>query len=235
MKIPVIQLACSTCSLHSLCMPVGLTDEDMVRIDSLVSIRRHVKKGSTLFHNGEAFAALYAICSGFFKTALRTKEGVEQVTGFQMAGEMMGLDGIYSNQHTCDAIALEDSEVCVIPFEHLEDVARELASLQHHVHQVLGKEIVREHNVMLLLGSLRAETKLASFLLNLLQRLHARGFSDKELVLRMTRQDIGSYLGLTLETVSRLFSKLDATGIVQVHNRRLRILKSDALQAMATH
>lgn len=233
MKIPVIQLACSNCSLRSLCMPVGLSHEDMARIDSIVSIRRHVAKGSTLFHNGQAFTALYAIRTGFFKTALRTEAGVEQVTGFQMTGEMIGLDGIHATRHNCDAVALEDSEVCVIPFDHLEAVARELASLQHHVHHVLGKEIVREHDVMLLLGSMRAETKLASFLVNLLQRLHARGFSDKELVLRMTRQDIGSYLGLKLETVSRLLSKLDESGIVQVNNRRLRILKPEALQAMA--
>jgi len=152
-----------------------------------------------------------------------------------MAGEIMGLDGIVSDFHSCDAIALEDAEVCVMPFDKIESLSREVTSLQHHVHKIMSREIVREHGVMLLLGSMRAEERLAAFLLNLVQRLHARGFSQTELVLRMTREEIGSYLGLKLETVSRTFSKFVEEGIVEVKQRHVRIVNSDALQQLVNN
>jgi CRP/FNR family transcriptional regulator len=147
-----------------------------------------------------------------------------------MAGEIIGLDGIVNDQHTCDAVALEDAEVCVMPFERIEELSREVTALQRHVHQIMSREIVREHGVMLLLGSMRAEERLAAFLLNLVQRLHARGFSRSELVLRMTREEIGSYLGLKLETVSRTLSKFAADGMVEVEQRNVRILDPEALR-----
>jgi CRP/FNR family transcriptional regulator len=149
-----------------------------------------------------------------------------------MAGEIIGLDGIVNDQHSCDAIALEDAEVCVMPFDRIEEISREVTALQHHVHKIMSREIVREHGVMLLLGSMRAEERLAAFLLNLVQRLHSRGFSQSELVLRMTREEIGSYLGLKLETVSRTFSKFVDDGIVEVKQRHVRILNAEALQQM---
>jgi CRP/FNR family transcriptional regulator len=149
-----------------------------------------------------------------------------------MAGEIIGLDGIVNDQHSCDAIALEDAEVCVMPFDRIEEISREVTALQHHVHKIMRREIVREHGVMLLLGSMRAEERLAAFLLNLVQRLHSRGFSQSELVLRMTREEIGSYLGLKLETVSRTFSKFVDDGIVEVKQRHVRILNAEALQQM---
>ncbi len=152
-----------------------------------------------------------------------------------MAGEIIGLDGIVNDHHTCDAVALEDAEVCVMPFERIEELSREVTALQSHVHKIMSREIVREHGVMLLLGSMRAEERLAAFLLNLVQRLHARGFSQSELVLRMTREEIGSYLGLKLETVSRTFSKFVEDGIVEVKQRRVRILSTEALQRLVNH
>ncbi|MEY3992708.1 MAG: Anaerobic regulatory protein, partial [Pseudomonadota bacterium] len=202
-----IKVACSNCNLRELCMPVGLSDQDLIKLDELVATRRKVKRGDTLFNNGDKFTSLFAIRTGFFKTALATEDGRDQVTGFQMAGEIIGLDGIVHDRHTCDAIALEDAEVCVMPFDRIEELSREVTALQSHVHKIMSREIVREHGVMLLLGSMRAEERVAAFLLNLVQRLHARGFSQSELVLRMTREEIGSYLGLKLETVSRTFSK----------------------------
>ena len=147
-----------------------------------------------------------------------------------MAGEIIGLDGIVNDHHACDAIALEDAEVCVMPFEKIEQLSLEVKSLQHHVHKMMSREIVRENSVILLLGSMKAEERLAAFLLNLLQRLHARGFSKSELVLRMTREEIGSFLGLKLETVSRAFSKFAEDGIIEVKQRNLKILKPDALK-----
>jgi len=226
------KVACSNCNLRELCMPVGLNDDQLKRIDDVVAVRRKIKRGATLFRNGEQFTSLFAIRTGFFKTCVATEDGRDQVTGFQMAGEIIGLDGIVNDHHTCDAVALEDAEVCVMPFDRIEELSREVNALQHHVHKIMSREIVREHGVMLLLGSMRAEERLAAFLLNLVQRLHARGFSQSELVLRMTREEIGSYLGLKLETVSRTFSKFADDGVVEVKQRYVRIVDTDALRAI---
>ena len=225
-----IKVACSNCNLRELCMPLGLNESEMERVDEVVATRRKVSRGDNLFRNGDKFNALYAIRTGFFKTRISAEDGRDQVTGFQMAGEIIGLDGIVSDHHTCDAVALEDAEVCVMPFDRIEELSREITSLQRHVHKIMSREIVRENGVMLLLGSMRAEERLAAFLLNLVQRLHARGFSQSELILRMTREEIGSYLGLKLETVSRTFSKFAEDGIVEVKQRHVRILNPDALK-----
>jgi len=225
-----IKVACSSCNLRELCMPLGLSHDELDRIDDLVANRRKVKRGAPLFRNGDSFTSLYAIRTGFFKTCIASEDGRHQVTGFQMAGEIVGLDGIVNDHHTCDAIALEDAEVCVMPFDRIEDLSHQIHALQRHVHKIMSREIVREHGVMLLLGSMRAEERLAAFLLNLVQRLHARGFSQSELVLRMTREEIGSYLGLKLETVSRTFSKFVEEGIVEVKQRHVRIVDSEALR-----
>jgi CRP/FNR family transcriptional regulator, anaerobic regulatory protein len=225
-----IKVACSNCNLRELCMPLGLNDDELKRLDDLVTTRRKVVRGDSLYRNGEKFSALYAIRTGFFKTSVAAEDGRDQVTGFQMAGEVIGLDGIVSDHHTCDAVALEDAEVCVMNFDRLEDLSREINALQRHVHKIMSREIVRENGVMLLLGSMRADERLAAFLLNLVQRLHTRGFSQSELVLRMTREEIGSYLGLKLETVSRTFSKFVEEGIVEVKQRHVRILNPDALK-----
>lgn len=224
------KVACSNCSLRELCLPVGLNDAELARIDAVVSTRRKVRRKAALFRNGEAFHALYAIRTGVFKTCVTAEDGRDQVTGFQMAGEIVGLDGIVNDRHTCDAVALEDSEVCVLPFDRIGELSREVGALQHHLHRVMSREIVREHGVMLLLGTMRAEERLAAFLLNLVQRLQVRGFSRSELVLRMTRQEIGSYLGLKLETVSRTFSKFAEDGLIEVRQRHVRILDLERLR-----
>jgi CRP/FNR family transcriptional regulator len=210
-------------------MPMGLSSAELDRIEDVVASRRKIKRGTMLFRNGDKFTSLYAIRTGFFKTCVASEDGRDQVTGFQMAGEVIGLDGIVNDNHTCDAVALEDAEVCVMPFDRIEELSREVNALQRHVHKIMSREIVRENGVMLLLGSMRAEERLAAFLLNLVQRLHARGFSQSEVVLRMTREEIGSYLGLKLETVSRTFSKFVDDGMIEVKQRHVRILNPDAL------
>ncbi len=197
-----------------------------------MATRRTVGRGESLFRAGDAFQSLYAVRTGFFKTCVSSEDGRDQVTGFQMAGELLGLDGISTDLHTCDAVALEDSQVCVIPYNTLEDVARDFTELQHQFHKIMSREIVRDHGVMLLLGSMRAEERLAAFLLNLTQRLQARGFSGSALILRMTREEIGSYLGLKLETVSRTFSKFQDDGILEVKQRQIRIIDQDKLQSL---
>lgn len=230
-----IKVACSNCNLRELCMPMGLKADELDKIEEIIAVRRKVKRGARLYSNGEKFTSLFAIRTGFFKTCITTEDGRNQVTGFQMAGEIIGLDGIVKERHTCDAVALEDAEVCVMPFERIEELSREVAALQRHVHKIMSREIVREHGVMLLLGSMRAEERLAAFLLNLVQRLHARGFSQSELLLRMTREEIGSYLGLKLETVSRTFSRFVEEGIVEVKQRHVRILDTAALKMIVNN
>lgn len=224
-----LKVACSSCNLRELCLPVGFSDNELERLDTLVASRRTVRRGESLFRIGEPFEAVYAVRTGFFKTRVSSEDGRDQVTGFQMAGELLGLDGIGTDRHTCDAVALEDSQVCVIPYGQLEHLSREFTDLQRQFHKVMSREIVRDHGVMLLLGSMRAEERLAAFLLNLTQRLKARGFSPTALVLRMTREEIGTYLGLKLETVSRCFSKFQEEGVLQVRQRQVRILDQAAL------
>jgi CRP/FNR family transcriptional regulator len=150
-----------------------------------------------------------------------------------MAGELLGFDGIASDVHCCDAIALEDSQVCVIPYGRLEELAREFTELQRQFHRIMSREIVREHGVMRLLSGMRAEERVAAFLSNLAQRLEARGFSPSSLVLRMTREEIGTYLGIKLETVSRCFSKFDEDGVLEVRQRKVRILDAPGLHRIA--
>ena len=225
-----LRVACSSCSLRELCLPVGLSAPELAQLDSLVGARRTVRRGEALFHRAEPFTALYAVRTGFFKTCSSTEDGREQVTGFQMAGELLGLDGIGESVHSCDAVALEDSQVCVLPYAKLEELAREFTGLQRQLHRIMSREIVREHGVMMLLGSMRAEERVAAFLSNLAQRLEARGFSPSALVLRMTREEIGVYLGLKLETVSRCFSKFHEDRILEVQQRNVRILDPQALR-----
>lgn len=229
-SLPALRAACSGCQLRELCLPVGLEDQDLERLEGLVGGRRRVARGQTLFQAGERFRALYAVRSGFFKTVVASEGGRAQVTGFQMAGELLGLDGIGSDHHACDAIALEDSQVCEIAYADLERITHDLPPLAHQFHRILSREIVRDQGVMLLLGRMTAEERVAAFLLNLSQRLQARGYAAQALRLRMTREEIGSYLGLSLETVSRTFSKLQDEGLLQVQQRELKLLDLPALR-----
>ena len=231
-RMDAFKVACSSCNLRELCLPVGLTPPQLRQLDTLAAARRTVKRGDALFHSGEPFRSVYAVRTGFFKTRVSSEDGRDQVTGFQMAGELLGLDGISTEQHTCNAIALEDSDICAIPFSQMEALSREIHSLQHHFHKVMSREIVRDHGVMMLLGTMRAEERLAAFLLNLSQRFTARGYSHAEFFLRMTREEIGSYLGLKLETVSRTFSRFQEDGHIAVQQKHIRILDVNGLKAL---
>lgn len=230
-----IKSACSQCNLLELCLPFGMSETEINRLDELVGARRKVKRSQHLYRSGEGFEAIYAIRTGSFKTDVLLEDGREQVTGFQMTGEILGLDGISTEQHSCNAVALEDSEVCVIAYDKLEELSRKIEGLQHQFHKVMSKEIVRDHGVMMLLGSMRAEERLAAFLLNLSQRFTARGFSPAEFHLRMTRDEIGSYLGLKLETVSRAFSKFQEGGLISVQQKHIRIIDLDGLRKLVHH
>jgi CRP/FNR family transcriptional regulator len=223
---------CTTCSMRELCLPVGLSPDDLKQVDDAIGTRVKLKKGEPLYRAGEPFSALYAVRLGSLKTTVLAEDGREQVAGYHMLGDIIGLDGIGTDRHGCQAVALEDTEVCVMPFDRLEDLARKVAPLQRNLHQFLAREITRDHSVMLLLGSMRAEERLAVFLLNLSDRYRRRGYSSTEFVLRMTREEIGSYLGLKLETVSRLFSRFQEEGLIQVQGRSVKILDMAALRQL---
>lgn len=231
-NIHQLKTVCSSCSLRELCLPMGLAPEEIEHLDQLVYTRKRVKRGENLYRAGDPFGSLYAVRSGFFKSNLILEDGRDQVTGFHMPGEIMGLDGIGTDDHTCNTTALEDSEVCVIPFTRLEELGHQVRNLQKQFHKVMSREIVRDQSVMMLLGTMRAEERLAAFLLNLSQRFNARGYSHTEFHLRMTREEIGSYLGLKLETVSRIFSKFQDEGYVGVQQKHIRILNQDGLKRM---
>ena len=218
---------CSACNLREVCLPCGLGKAEPSFLDGLVYTRKRVKRGDRLYRAGATFESLYAVRSGFFKSCFALADGREQVTGFHMAGELVGLDGIATDAHAADVIALEDSEVCVIPYARLDE-----PRLQRQLHKVMSRELVREQGVMMLLGTLRAEERLAAFLINLSQRFLARGYSRDDFHLRMTRDEIGSYLGLSLETVSRLFSRFQEDGLITVQQKHIRILDIPGLKAM---
>lgn len=229
-----LQTQCTNCSLKELCLPIGLNPEEFKQLDTVVKQGRRVKKGEFLFHTGEAFTSLFAIRTGFFKTTINTQDGRDQVTGFFMSGEMMGMDGLGGNAYTCDAVALEDSDVCELPFGQLDELGKYLPRLNLHFFRMMSREIVRDQNVMLLLGNMRAEERLAAFLLNLSDRLHCRGFAAHDFILRMSREEIGSYLGLKLETVSRTLSKFGQEGLVEVEYKHIRLLKPERLKQLAS-
>ena len=218
------QIACSSCNLREFCLPTDFNAEELSQLEALTSAKRAYRRGDYLYRSGSRFESLYAIRTGFFKTQVLHEDGREQVTGFQMAGEIIGLDAISTDIHTCDAVALEDSEVCELPFNRLEELSRRLPTLQRHLHKIMSREIVRDQGIMLLLGSMRAEERLAAFLLNLSQRFAARGYSASAFRLRMTRQEIGSYLGLKLETVSRTLSYFQEIHLIDVKSKSIELL-----------
>jgi CRP/FNR family transcriptional regulator len=228
--LSVVPTHCASCKLREVCLPCGLDNGAGGSVlDDLSYTRKRVKRGEVLFHAGAAFDALYAVRSGFLKSSMLLEDGRDQVTGFHMAGEIVGMDGIGSGSHASDVIALEDSEVCIIPYARLEQPA-----LQRQLHKVMSRELVRDQGVMMLLGTMRAEERLAAFLLNLSHRFTARGYSPSEFHLRMTRDEIGSYLGLSLETVSRLFSRFQDDRLITVQQKHVRILDVAGLKSVMT-
>ncbi|SAK51110.1 Crp/FNR family transcriptional regulator [Caballeronia fortuita] len=221
---------CSNCSVQHVCMPSGLSPLECERLDAIICSTRSLRRGESLFRCGDAFQSLYAVRSGCLKTVVVHREGHEQVTGFHLASDALGLDGVSADHHACDAIALEDSVVCIIPFGLLEQLCREIEAVQHHVHRMMCGEIVRESSLMMMLGTMTAEQRVAAFLLNLSTRMKARGYSPAQLVLRMTREEIGSYLGLKIETVSRMFSRLQKAGVIDARGKDVRILDQARLE-----
>ncbi|NRR29405.1 fumarate/nitrate reduction transcriptional regulator Fnr [Oxalobacteraceae bacterium] len=225
---------CAVCSFRKLCLPVGLDEEEVSQLDRIIGKRRRVMRDEPLIRMDQPFSNLYAVRFGHFKTAQVNLRGQQQITGFQMAGDLLGLDAIGSGRHGCSAVALDDAEVCEIPFAPLQQMFGQVPVLLQHFHRIMSQEITREQNVMLFLSNMRAEQRFALFLLNLSARYAARGFAANEYQLRMSREEIGDYLGLTIESISRLLSRFKREGWIAVDNRALRLLDRPGLEAIAS-
>jgi CRP/FNR family transcriptional regulator len=232
-NINALKASCAGCSMHQLCLPMGLDEGELVRLDQIIGKRSRVLRDERLYQMGQPFRSLYAIRFGHFKTYQINAAGEQQITGFQMAGELLGMDAISSDRHQCDAVALEDSEVCEIPFSGLEELFGQVPTLLRHFHRLMSKEITREQNIMLLLGNMRAEQRFAVFLVNKSARYAARGYSPTQFQLRMSREDIGNYLGLTIESISRLLSRFKKQGWLKVDKREVTLLDPVMLKALA--
>ena len=204
-------------------------------MDELARLKRRVSRGATLYRSGDALESLYAVKSGAFKSVWISRGGEEKVTGLHLPGEVIGLEGINGRLHTYDAIALEDSEVCVIPFARLTQLALRMPELQGQLLRVLSSDISREQGLMLLLGGMTAEQRLVAFLLSLSRRYERLGYAPTRFHLRMTREDIGSYLGLTVETISRLLSRLQRVGLIAAHHREVELKDIPRLREMVEH
>lgn len=225
--------ACEHCALNATCLPEGLTGVERQAYTALILPHQRLRAGDTLFHAGEPFTHLYLVKTGSLKTVVLLEDGREQVTGFHFAGDVLGIDAISSPNHPSEAIALADTQVCAIPFAQLTRLSRSVDPLQTYVQRLLAREVVRDQGLMLLLGRMHAGERVAEFLKNLSRRFRARGYSPHEFTLPMAREEIGNYLGLTLETVSRCFSRLRNCGAIQVDNRHIRILHIERLQGTA--
>ena len=223
-QIGLCKTICLSCNLRDLCVPCcALTRLEKDAAERMVFSRTRVRRGEHLYRCGERFGALFGVRYGFFKSVSLLKDGRDQVTGYAIAGDVIGVDGIGPERYACNTVALEDSEVCVLPFAGLLALAQEIPSLQRHFYKMMSREIVREQGVMLQLGSMNAEERLAMLLLDLSKRFAAHGCSSSEFNLPMTREEVGSYLGLKLATVSRTFSKFQDDGLIAVQQKFIRI------------
>ncbi len=227
------KVACKECSLHQLCLPSSIDGSDLEKLDRIIERKRPLKRNEHLFQVGGTFSSIYVVRSGSLKTYSPTVDGQEQVTGFHLPGELLGLDAIGKGQHPCAAKALETTSVCEVPFENLEHLTQELPTLQHQLLRLMSKEIFDDQELMLLLGKKTAEARLSAFLLSISLRFKQRGFSSTEFYLSMSRNDIANYLGLAVETVSRMFTRFQEDGIINAERKHILINNREAMQRIA--
>lgn len=223
---------CPACPVLALCLPANLTAEDLSAFSRQIDSRRSLREGESLFRAGDPFQALYAINAGSVKTSILPEDGREQVAGYYMQGEIVGFDGIASGRHTCNSAALENSVVCAVPFASLEHLARTMPMLQQCIYRMLTQEVARNHDIMLQFGIRDAQVRLVAFLLDLAKRCRRCGLSASELTLRLSRAEMGSYLGLNLATVSRALSRLQDAGLMQVQGRHIKLLDPPSLKSL---
>jgi CRP/FNR family transcriptional regulator len=233
LDLAAIKVACANCNLHHLCLPLGIDTQDIERLDDIINRKRPLARGEYLFRAGAPFHSIYAIRSGSVKSFTATLDGQEQVTGFHLPGELVGLDAISSDSHNCSARALETTSVCEIPYQELETLSARIPSLQRQLMRVMSREILQDEHMMMLLGRKAADERLAAMLVSISNRFKQRGFSAREFNLSMSRNDIGNYLGLAVETVSRLFTRFQEEGLLETERKHVRILDLERLSVLA--
>jgi len=233
-NIAAVETSCQNCSLSELCLPRGLSNDEMAILDKLVEKRKPFHSGDYLYQSGDSFKKLFAIKSGSVKVILPSSGGDQQIIGFFMPGELLGLDAMGKDKYVCSAIALETTSVCSIPYNQMQDLCHDIKSLSRQFLSLISSEIGNEHQMLLTLAKKKAESRLATFLLNLSARYSSRGLSPLEFNLTMSRHDISNYLGLAVETVSRLFTKLQDDQIISVENRLIGIVNNEKLSLLAT-
>lgn len=226
------RVSCHSCRLNELCLPLALNHAEIVQLDEIVQRNRPLKKGDHLYRQEDAFSSVYAVRSGSFKSYNLSSNGQSRVTGFFLPGEIVGMDGIATSQFTNSTVALEHASICEIPFTQLKKLSRDLPNLQSHFFAIMGNEISKDQELHSLLSSYTAEERTASFLIGLSTRYARAQYSPFQFILPMTRTDIGEYLGLTIETVSRIFSALQRRKLIAVDNREVEILDIDALRGI---
>lgn len=226
------KISCASCRLSELCLPIALNKNEIHQLDEIVERNRPYKKGDHLYRQSDPFKSVYAVRSGSFKSYVLKNNGQGRVTGFFLPGEIIGMDGIASKSYANSTVALEHSSICEIPFAQLEKLSHQLPSMQHHFFAIMGNEIAKDQQIHTLLSSYTAEERTASFLLGLSSRYARVSFSPTRFLLPMTRSDIGEYLGLTVETVSRIFTALQRKGLIEVNNREIELLDIEALRAI---
>ena len=227
-----LKVACSQCNLRELCFPKGLNADELDNLDSVVEQLKPIHKNDFLYKEGEKATAIYAVRTGCIKTMTESANGDEQIVGFHFAGELLGLDGFNDDAFTCNAQALETTSVCELSLDKLEDICVRVPQMQKQMRRIMGKEISADHQLLLLLGKMSAEERLASFLLSLSSRMEERHWKDNEFNLAMPRQDIANYLGMAVETVSRLLASFQNDKIIKVDRRHVTILDMPRLKAM---
>jgi CRP/FNR family transcriptional regulator len=227
-----LKVSCQNCTLADLCLPHGMCKDEMERLDAIVLRQQPIQPGHHLFRPGDKSHALFALRSGALKSYCITEDGQEQVLGFTLPGELTGIDGLSGGSYASAAVVLETSSICELPFSKLEKLCSDLPGLQRQLLNVVGREITTDQQMLMLLGKRTAEERLASFLLSLSSRYKQRNLSATEFNLPMSRQDIGNYLGLAIETVSRLFAQFQDKGILKVNRRQIIILDMDSLKTM---
>jgi CRP/FNR family transcriptional regulator, anaerobic regulatory protein len=232
-EISTSSVNCESCSLRGGCLPSNLCDAELAAFSTLARLKRKVRASAQLFCAGDALTSIYIVRSGTFKTVTVSHEGQPKITGFYLPGDLMGLEGIGDSTYAFDAVALESSEVCVLPLIQLENLAGTIPALLREFVRVLSVEITRDYRLTTLLGCMDAEQRVARFLLSLAERYHRLGYASNALLLHMTRDDIASYLGLSSETVSRILSRLRGRGILTVDQRRIGFSDSDRLSRAA--
>ena len=227
-----IQSSYSDCNLKGLCLPIAMDIKDIDKVDNIIKRSRPIQAGEHIYRTGDGFTSIFAVRSGSIKTYLLDDDGVEQVTGFYMPGEILGFDGIGTEKHGCNVMAMETSTVCEIPFERIEELSLQIPVLQRHFFQLISQQIEADHQMMLTLSKKNAEGRVATLLLSLSRRFGRRNLSPNSLRLPMYRMDIGNFLGLTIETVSRTFSRLQKEGLIKVDGREIHINDHEQLQSI---